>query len=351
MTGAVPAAKTAERRRRGSLGVRLLNAPYIVWSVLFIVIPLLMVVYYAFSETVNYYDVSFSAGGQSYSCEIPNVMDNGTPVSLFDAKEQAASRFGYTVAEVDFDRAILKNRTTGFTLSNFREVFRADSLTAIRLSFLYSIAATLISLIISYPFAYFLSRTKVKTQRIQMLLIMLPMWMNMLVRTYSWQQILENNGIINKFLSLLGVGPVTMLGTSGAVILGMVYNYLPYMILPIYTIMAKIDPSLLEAADDLGCNGWNRFVKLILPLSVPGVVSGLIMVFVPSISTFYISQQMSNGMIKLVGDLIESKIKEQWSSGGLNIGSAMSFVLMIVILLCTFIMNRFADKDGGDIVV
>ena len=352
MTGVSPAAKTAvQSRRRGHLGVRLLNAPYIVWSVLFILIPLFLVVYYAFSETVNYYDISFTANGESYTCEIPNTTETGESVSLFDAKEQAAARFGFTAAEVDFERAVLQNRTTGFTFANIREVFSEGSLYAMRLSFLYSIAATLISLVIAYPFAYLLSRSKAKSQRIQMLLIMLPMWMNMLVRTYSWQQILENNGIINKFLSLVGLGPVTMLGTSGAVILGMVYNYLPYMILPIYTIMSKIDTSLLEAADDLGCNAWNKLVKLILPLSVPGVISGLIMVFVPSISTFYISQKMSNGMIKLVGDLIESKIKEQWSSGGLNVGSAMSFVLMLVILLCTFIMNRFADKDGGDIVV
>jgi len=342
--------QAAAAKRRTSFGAKLLNAPYIVWSVIFIIVPLILVAYYAFSETVNYYEVSFTAAGSSYTYEVANVNENGAPVTLEQAKALALAEAGVSAEEATVTAASLKNRTTGFTLGNIKEVFSAGSLTAMMLSLGYSLAATLISLIIAYPFAYVLSRSSEKSQRIQMLLIMLPMWMNMLVRTYSWQQILENNGIINKLLGLFGMEPVTMLGTSGAVILGMVYNYLPYMILPIYTIMSKIDTSLLEAADDLGCNWFQKLYRLILPLSVPGVVSGLIMVFVPSISTFYISQKMSNGMIKLVGDLIEAKIKEQWSTGGLNVGAAMSFVLMVVILICTFIMNRFADDDGGIVV-
>lgn len=347
------AAKAAEikaARHRPSLWTTLLNAPYILWSVLFIIIPLVLVAFYAFTETVNYYDIRFDAGGEHYEYEIASV-DGDTTITLDEAKEKALSMAGVDAEAAEFTVATLKNRMGSFTLDNFKDVFSAGSLTAMRLSLVYSLAATVISLIIAYPFAYILSRSGAKSQRVQMLLIMLPMWMNMLVRTYSWQQILENGGIINKLIMALGGQPITMLGTSGAVILGMVYNYLPYMILPIYTTMTKIDTSLLEAADDLGCNWLQKLYRLILPLSVPGVISGLIMVFVPSISTFYISQKMSNGMIKLVGDLIETKIKEQWSTGGLNVGAAMSFVLMVVILICTFVMNRFSDSEGGDVVI
>ena len=353
MTGAAQGGKApslAARRERTSLGVKLLNAPYLLWSVIFIVVPILMVVFYAFSETASYYAVSFSAGGQEYSCELP-AGEGETALTLEGAKEKAAERYGVALSEAEFTRATLEIRSGGFTLENLRQVWSPSSRHAMLLSFLYSFAATAISLVIAYPFAYVLSRSGAKSQRIQMLLIMLPMWMNMLVRTYSWQQILENNGIINKVLAFFGLGQATMLGTPGAVILGMVYNNLPYMILPIYTVMSKIDVSLLEAADDLGCNGFQKLCRLILPLSVPGVISGLIMVFVPSISTFYISQKMSNGMIKLVGDLIESKIKDQWGSGGLNVGAAMSLVLMVIILVCTFVMNRFSDEDGGGMVV
>ena len=348
--GAVKTADISEARPRVSLGTTLLNAPYVLWSVLFIIIPLVLVAFYAFTETVNYYDLCFDADGQSYEYEILSV-EGDTTITLDEAKAKALALAGVDADAAEFTVATLKNRMGSFTTRNFKDVFSAGSLTAMRLSLVYSLAATAISLIIAYPFAYILSRSGAKSQRIQMLLIMLPMWMNMLVRTYSWQQILENGGIINKLIIALGGEPITMLGTSGAVILGMVYNYLPYMILPIYTTMTKIDTSLLEAADDLGCNWLQKLYRLILPLSVPGVISGLIMVFVPSISTFYISQKMSNGMIKLVGDLIETKIKEQWSTGGLNVGAAMSFVLMVVILICTFIMNRFSDKDGGDVVI
>ncbi|MBQ7171479.1 MAG: ABC transporter permease [Clostridia bacterium] len=350
MTGAKAGASASvltEKKEKTSLGAKLLNAPYLLWSAVFIVVPILMVVFYAFSETVGYYEISFTAGGREYVCELPAAED----LTLEGAKEQAAAQAGVSLADATFTHASLEYRSGGFTLANLKEVWSPASRRAMLLSFLYSLAATAISLVIAYPFAYALSRSGAKSQRIQMLLIMLPMWMNMLVRTYSWQQILENNGVINKALAFLGLGPATMLGTSGAVILGMVYNYLPYMILPIYTVMSKIDVSLLEAADDLGCNWLQKLWRLILPLSVPGIISGLIMVFVPSISTFYISQKMSNGMIKLVGDLIESKIKDQWAGGGLNVGAAMSLVLMVIILVCTFVMNRFSDDDGGGMVV
>lgn len=273
-----------------SLRTGVLNTPYVIWSALFIIIPLIFVAYYSF-------------------------FDNGKFTLEFIAK---------------------------FTEKNNQSAFW--------LSVLLSLGATVISLIVAYPFAYFLSRLGPTSQRIQMVLIMLPMWMNMLVRTYSWSNILETNGILNKFFSLVGMGPYTMLGTKGAVILGMVYNYLPYMILPIYTAMTKIERPLLEAADDLGATPWEKLKRVIMPLSVPGIISGIIMVFVPSISTFYISQRMSNGQIVLIGDIIETQIKEYYTDGGLNVGAAMSFVLMVIILICTFIMNRFSDDETGGMV-
>ena len=273
-----------------SLRTGVLNTPYVIWSALFIIIPLIFVAYYSF-------------------------FDNGKFTLEFIAK---------------------------FTDKNNQSAFW--------LSVLLSLGATVISLIVAYPFAYFLSRLGPTSQRIQMVLIMLPMWMNMLVRTYSWSNILETNGILNKFFSLVGMGPYTMLGTKGAVILGMVYNYLPYMILPIYTAMTKIERPLLEAADDLGATPWEKLKRVIMPLSVPGIISGIIMVFVPSISTFYISQRMSNGQIVLIGDIIETQIKEYYTDGGLNVGAAMSFVLMVIILICTFIMNRFSDDETEGMV-
>lgn len=333
-----------------SVKTALLNAPYIVWSVVFIIIPLLMVAFYTFTKDVEYYSVSFmAADGKSYSYEIDGATVNG----INDAKEKALEKAGLSEADkltVKFEDTS-KNSRTEFSFEYFKEIFSKDIGKAFGRSFLYSVIATALSLVLAYPFAYILSKSNIKSQKMQMMLIMLPMWMSMLVRTYSWMNILEKNGLINNFLERIGLEPVEMLGTPGAVILGMVYNYLPYMILPIYTVMSKIDPSLHEAAEDLGCNWWQKFRRLIMPLSIPGVISGIIMVFVPSISTFYISQKMSNGKIVLIGDLIEARIKNNYADGGVNVGAAMSFVLMVVILICTIIMNKFSDDDGGNIAI
>jgi spermidine/putrescine transport system permease protein len=181
-----------------------------------------------------------------------------------------------------------------------------------------------------------------------MLLIMLPMWMNLLIRTYSWMNILERNGVINSVLGTIGIEPLKMIGTPGAVILGMAYNYLPYMILPIYTVMSKIDPSLFEAADDLGANAWQRIRRVVMPMSLPGIVSGITMVFVPSVSTFYISQKLGGGKIMLIGDAIERQILQE---DNFNLGASISFVLMIMIIVSMLIMNRFAEGDEGGIIV
>ena len=211
------------------------------------------------------------------------------------------------------------------------------------ISFEYSFIATVITLVISYPFAYLMSRKGMAAQRIMMMLVMLPMWMNLLIRTYSWMNILERNGVINNILGSFGIEPLKMVGTPGAVIFGMIYNYIPYMIIPIYTVMSKIDKSLLESAEDLGSNNLSKLRRVILPLSMPGVISGFTMVFVPSVSTFYISQKLGGGKIMLIGDAIERQIQTSYNY---NLGASLSLILMVVILVSMIIVNKFAgDED------
>lgn len=241
----------------------------------------------------------------------------------------------------------------GFTLGNFvkmggyGEVF-------VR-SFKLAIIATIICLLIGYPVSYWMSREKASFQRVAMVLIMLPMWMNFLLRTYSWMTILENNGLLNQFFQKIGLISLynnltgsdlayfPMMNTQGAVVLGMVYNYLPFMILPIYSVIVKLDYSLLEAARDLGANSVTVFRKVILPLSLPGVLSGITMVFVPSVSTFAISQMLGGGTEMLLGDLIE----RQFLGGAYNpqLGAAISLVMMIIVVVCMLVMNRFGEGE------
>lgn len=271
---------------KSSFGRKLINAPYLLWSAMFIVIPLIIVAYYAFTDTNG----NFS--------------------------------FEYIIRIGEYKDVLL--RSLG-----------------------YATAATAITLVMSYPVAYYMSRSKVSKQKIMMLLVMLPMWMNLLIRTYSWTTILEKTGLINSFFGLFGIGPFKLIGTSGAVILGMVYNYIPYMILPIYTVMTKIDNSLLEAAEDLGSNGLSKLKKVILPLSLPGVISGITMVFVPSVSTFYISQKLGGVQTQMIGDIIQKR----FDTLSYNMGAALSLVMMIVILISLAVMNRFSDDDNGGIIV
>ena len=272
--------------KKNSLGQTLVACPYYIWAAIFVIVPVFVVIYYAFSD---------SSGN-------------------------------FTISNI----AALKNYTDVFLIS-----------------IVYSLIATLITLIIAYPFAYFISRKSPSTQRIMYMLVMLPQWMNLLIRTYSWMNILEKNGIINNLLMSVGLDPLKMIGTPGAVIFGMIYNYLPYMILPIYTVMSKIDTSLLEGAEDLGSNALSKLRRIILPLSVPGVVSGITMVFVPCVSTFYISQKLGGGKIMLVGDVIERQIQVQ---NNYNLGSALSLVLMIFILVSMAVVNRFSDGNEEIIV-
>mgnify|MGYP002513893139 CR=1 FL=1 len=216
-------------------------------------------------------------------------------------------------------------------------------------SILYSFISALICLLIGYPVAYYMASCGRTAQKFLYMLVMLPMCMSFLLRTLAWVGLLQDTGIINNLLGLIGIGPIRMIRTPGAVILGMVYNYLPYMILPLYAIIVKIDNRLIEAAEDLGCNGLQVFSRVILPLSVPGILSGITMVFVPAVSTFYISQKMGGAETMLIGDIIEKQFK---TSNNPNMGAALSLLLMLMVLVCTGIMNRFGgdDEEGGVLV-
>ena len=262
--------------------------PYFVWMVLFTVVPLIIVVYYAFTDA------------------------NGA-----------------------------------FTLDNLTSISGYGSVFA--RSLLLALIATVICLVLAFPIGYFLSRLRVNKQHIMLMLVMLPMWMNFLLRTYAWMGLLSINGPVNAVLGFFGLGPYTMLNTSGAVVLGMVYNYLPYMILPLYGVIVKIDPRLIEAAEDLGCNSTQVFSRVVLPLSVPGILSGMTMVFVPAVSTFYISQKLGGTDTVLIGDVIERQFKQ---GNNPNLGAALSLVLMILVFICTGIMNRFGgDNEEGGVIV
>ena len=265
-----------------------LAAPHAVWSLLFIIAPLIFVGYYAFTD-----------------------------------KEGA------------------------FTLDNVANALSRSTLIIFFRSISFALIATFICLVIAYPLAYALSKSKVNTQKIMIMLVMLPMWMNFLIRTYSWMAILEDTGFINQMLMKIGLEPVHMINTSGAVILGMVYNFLPYMILPIYSVMSKIDRRLVEAAQDLGCSGIHVLTKVTLPLSMSGIISGVTMVFVPSISTFYISQKLGGGNFDLIGDTIERQFQTSYNY---NLGAAISLILMVIIIVCMAVMNHFSDEDGGVVV-
>jgi len=263
---------------------RLLAGPYLFWSVSFVVIPLLVIVYYAFTS------------------------DEGS-----------------------------------FTFSNLAQITTPENLKALGMSILLSFLSTAICLILAYPLAMILSQKQVNQTSFIVLIFILPMWMNFLLRTYAWMTLLGNNGLINSFFGLFGLGPFKMLNTSGAVVLGMVYNYLPYMILPLYTVMEKIDKSVIEAAHDLGCNNVKTMFKVVVPLSMPGIMSGITMVFVPAISTFIISRMLGGGSNLLIGDLIEMQFLG--NSYNPNLGAAISLVLMVIILLIMTILNQFDDDE------
>lgn len=232
-----------------------------------------------------------------------------------------------------------------FTLENIKAIstysdYLIDSL-------IMGAIATVLCMLLGYPLAYIMSRASWGAQQTMMLLLMLPQWMNFLLRTYSWMTLLENNGLINKFFGIFGIGPFQMINTKGAIILGMVYNFLPYMILPIYSVMEKINGSLFEAAMDLGANKVETFRRVVLPLSLPGVITGITMVFVPSVSTFVISQMLGGGRNMLIGDVIERLFVG--AAPNYNVGAALSLVLMVLILISMAVMKKFDDGEetGG----
>lgn len=234
-------------------------------------------------------------------------------------------------------------RTGGLTLSNFAEM--AQYANVFGRSFLLAILATLICIVLGYPLAYLLAREGSGVRRIAMMLIMLPMWMNYLLRTYSWMFLLERNGLINNILGAIGLPSLNIINTSAGVVLGMVYNFLPFMVLPIFSVIEKIDTHTIEAAQDLGANGVTVFRRIIFPLSLPGVLSGITMVFIPSVSTFVISRLLGGGKTLLLGDLIEMQFLGQAYNPYL--GSAISLVMMFIVLICMALMNRFGEGEEG----
>ena len=266
----------------------LLSVPYILWMVVFTLIPLGVVTYYALTDP--------DTGAFTWS----NILELGTYLPVFGE------------------------------------------------SILYSVVSALICLVLGYPVAYYIAHRGPVMQKFLYMLVMLPMCMSFLLRTLAWVALLQDTGIINNLLNMLGIGDLKLIRTPAAVILGMVYNYLPYMILPLYAIIVKIDQRLIEAAEDLGCTPVQTFIKVVLPLSVPGILSGITMVFVPAVSTFYISQKMGGANTVLIGDIIERMFKQ---GNNPNLGAALSLLLMILVFVCTGIMNRFADGDGEDKVV
>ena len=274
---------------------RLTLTPYSVWAALFIVVPLIFVAYYAFTDA-------------SFRFTTENV-----------------TRFFTATSVVDDGEAVREVHT--YLLIFMRSLKLA-------------VISTLICLLMGYPIAYIMARTKARTQKIMVTLIMIPMWMNFLIRTYAWMTILQDTGIFNGLLSALGLGTVHIIGTEGAVVIGMVYDYFPYMIIPIYSVMAKMDVKLIEAARDLGCNGAGVLRRVIWPLSLPGVLSGITMVLIPSISTFYISQKLGNGKFYLIGDAIEG----QYVANNLHFAAAIAFILMIILLVCMALMQRLANR-------
>ena len=232
----------------------------------------------------------------------------------------------------------------GFSFANIAELSQYGNVFVLSIAF--ALIATVICLLIGYPLAYFMSRQSPRAQRILMVLVMLPMWCNLLIRTYALMALLDNGGLINSLLESMGLPKIPIVGTNFGVILGMVYDFLPYMVLPIFTAMTKLDQRYIEASHDLGCNGWQTMTRVVLPLTMSGVISGVTMVFVPSISTFYISQKLGAGKIDLVGDTIERLFQNTATYG---VGAAISLVMMILILISVGVMNRFSGEDerGG----
>lgn len=236
----------------------------------------------------------------------------------------------------------LTTENNEFTLSNLTAM--NDYLDVLFRSVGFAVIATVICLVVGFPIALFIARMPKIKQSTMLMIVLLPMWINFLLRTYAWMTILEENGLINRFLGLFGIGPLNLMNNSGAVVLGMVYNYLPFMILPIYSVMTKIDESVVEAAQDLGCSSLNVLRKITVPLSMPGITTGIIAVFVPSVSTFIISRMLGGGTNDLIGDIIEAQFLG--NSYNPHLGSAMALVLIVLVLLIMSIFNQTSGEEA-----
>lgn len=232
------------------------------------------------------------------------------------------------------------------TFDNFRRVFEPLYIKIFLVSILLSIGSTLLCIVVGYPVAYYISRMSDKWRNSLMLLFVVPMWMNFLLRTYAWLTLLGNNGLINKFLGLFGIAPLNLMYNINAIMLGMVYNFLPFMVLPIYSTLVKMDKSLIEAAKDLGATNAQIFKKVIFPLSLPGVYTGITMVFIPAISTFVIPDLLGGNRFYLIGNLIE---KQFTFTGDWAFGSAISIVLILIMFVIMVLQNLFEDntEEGG----
>ena len=272
--------------KKKSLLERAAAAPHIVWSIMFIVAPMLFVLYFAFTDADGHFSFANIA-----------------------------------------------------SLSQYSNVFF--------LSVAFALIATVVCLLIGYPLAYFMAKSGPKLRRVLIVLLMLPMWCNLLIRTYALMALLDNGGLLNSMLEAMNLPKLHIVGSNFGVILGMVYDFLPYMVLPIYTVMTKLDNRYVEAAYDLGCNRFTTITKVVFPLTVSGVVSGVTMVFVPSISTFYISQKLGAGKIDLIGDTIERLFQ---NTNNYNVGAAISLVMMVLIIISILVMNKFSDNDGGIVI-
>ena len=273
--------KNTSESKKSKLWGALPAAPYVLWMVAFIVIPLGMVVFFALTDSQGQFTLENIARGGEYMSVL----------------------------------------------------LRSIKLAAI---------ATVLCVLIAYPLAYILSRKQGFQKQTLFIMVMLPMWMNFLLRTFAWMTILENNGLINKFLGLFGIGPLHMINTQGAVILGMVYNFLPFMVLPIYNVLCKIDDNTINAARDLGASFTQTLLWVWLPLSVPGIISGITMVFVPSLTTFVISNLLGGSKILLIGNVIEQEFTK---GSNWNLGSGLSLVLMVFILISMALIAKY-DKNG-----
>lgn len=271
-----------------NLGKRLLAGPYFIWIAGFILLPLLLIVYYAFT-----------------------------------------------------------NSSGSFTMANIISIFHKVHLKALWISVKIALECTVICLVLSYPLAMILTKVNIRRQSFIVFLFVLPMWMNSMLRILAWQLILSNNGILNGILGFFHLPNFNILNTPAAVVFGMVYDFLPYMILPIYNSMARIQKDIIEAAQDLGATSPVIFYKIIFPLTIPGVMSGIIMVFVPALTSFVISNLLGGGKVLLIGNIIEADFMQFFNW---NLGSGLSLVLMIFVIFSMAIMNKQTDDTGGTAV-